>query len=116
MINNKIIFLVGASKKDIEKLLVLASEYKVKFIDTVKAGIINEYDYVSKEIDTFLYSKRNVLIVKFSGSVDVSQSIADEYSEMIVTMSTRKGSKYYMENLFDTFSNMILMLKYEENI
>lgn len=114
--NGKLIFLLDCSKKDIDKLVTITSNYRTKFVDTIKAGVVSEYDYISKEIDTFLYSKNNVLIVKFSGATDVSRDVGDDYSEMLVTLSTRKGHKCYTENLSKTFNDMLLILNYEENM
>lgn len=106
----KLVVLVDCPKKSITALKEQASDYKVKIIDTIKSGTASEYDYITKEIETFLYSGNDILIVKFSGSELVAEDIGDEYSEMLITLSCNKNSPFYVEDLVNTFSDMIILL------
>jgi hypothetical protein len=47
------------------------------------------------------------MIAKFSGRENVVKSLGGECSEMIIALSSNKGSVYYTHNLVSTFLELI---------
>lgn len=106
----KLIVLLDCPKKTMSMIKEQANNYKIREVDTINSATSSEYDYISREINDFLYSGNDILIVKFSGSKTVSSDIGDEYSEMVITLSCKKNSSFYSDNVVKTFSDMLLVL------
>lgn len=108
--------MIDGSKKNLEKMVDLASNKKnVLVVDTNTESTSDEADeylFLSSCVRKFSQSDRDVMLARFSGREQVAKDIGDVSSEMIVTMSYNKNSRYYTGcpvNIFESLLNIFEM-------
>lgn len=108
----KIVFLVECDK-EIDNLDL---DYKVMVVETNNLKEKKEINLICNSINKFSKSNYEILFVKFSGKEEISSLIGDEFSEMIVTLSSNKKSLYYTSNLVNSIKELIDIFKGENKI
>jgi uncharacterized UPF0160 family protein len=108
----KLIILVDGSTKNFLKLVdLLDNPDDCVLINTEKCEPKTEYKVIAEEIKKL--SSVPLLIVKFSGREEVFYELGSEFSEMIVFLSYKKKSPHYVENVPQTFMNIINLFSKE---
>lgn len=106
----KIIFLLDLQSNELDAVMDLVKTKKV-LLDTRKQTEEKEYSEIKYFIDLFLkssvYSNVDVMLVWFSGKESIVKDLGDEYSDMIVSLSTNKRSQYYTNEIQNVFNKMI---------
>jgi len=103
----KLIMLVDGSIGNFEKMMEVSSRKKSFFIDTEHCDEIHEYSYLVKSIHEFTMTDDEIMLAKFSGRDSIVENLGGEFSEMIVSLSYNKNSKYYTECPVDTFLDLV---------
>lgn len=108
----KLVVLVDGSSDNFEDMIDIAKNNNKHpiLIDTENCNETNEYRYLLNSIENFSHSNREVMLAKFSGKESITRNLGDERSEMIVTVSNKKSSKYYTECPTSLFLDMINIL------
>jgi len=75
-------------------------------LDTSKQNKEKEYNKIKNEINKFLNSDINVMLIRFSGREIIVKELGDEYSEMIIALSTNKRSSFYVSEMQKVFCEM----------
>ena len=102
----KIIFLLDLQSHELDAIMDLVKTKSI-FLDTRKRTEEIEYNEIKSEINKFLNSSFEIMIVRFSGRESIVKDLGDEYSEMIVALSTSKRSVYYTSELRNVFYKMM---------
>lgn len=102
----KIIFLLDLQSHELDAIMDLVKTKSI-FLDTRKRAEEIEYSEIKSEINKFLNSSFEIMIVRFSGRESIVKDLGDEYSEMIVALSTSKRSVYYTSELQNVFYKMM---------
>ena len=102
----KIIFLLDLQSHELDAIMDLVKTKSI-FLDTRKRTEEIEYNEIKSEINKFLNSSFEIMIVRFSGRETIVKDLGDEYSEMIVALSTSKRSVYYTSELQNVFYKMM---------
>jgi len=103
----KLILLVDSSTEKFEELLLLVKNKKVFFIETASFSENSEYKKLLHGIKVFLKSEDEIMLVRFSGRESIVKYLGDECSQMILCLSCKKKNIYYVENIRETFANLI---------
>lgn len=84
----------------------------VKFVDTMIGDIAvsNEYQRISSIVRS---AKSTITAVRFSGNMNVVSRLGDNYSDMIITISSNPEHPYYTNNTKESFER-ILNIFFEE--
>lgn len=106
----KFVMLVDSGSTCYEEMVEKAVEYKPYLISTKNCSEENEYRFLRNGIDKFLQSDMDVMLVNFSGRESITKDIGDECSEMVLTISENKRSKYYTECPIRTFVELTSIL------
>lgn len=106
----KLIVLLDSSKEKFKELCEIANEYDSFLIDTTvmpgveinESGLIETMIEFRKELDENNRNKEtDIMMVRFSGKVDVTKTLGDDCSEMIVPMSFKRDTHLYSLNPSD---------------
>lgn len=85
----KLVLLFDGSKKDFLAIENLYNNYNACFLDVCNIGANSDCEYhcISKAIRELSDSGCELLVVRYSGSLDVTQEIGDESSEMVIPVA-----------------------------
>lgn len=102
----KIIFLLDLQSHELDAIMDLVKTKSI-FLDTHDQTEEKEYNRIKYEIDKFLNSSIETMVVRFTGRETIVKDLGDEYSEMIVALSTNKQSRYYTREIRKIFFEML---------
>ena len=103
----KLVILADGSKYTFEQMVLRLDAKESILIDTESCDEAHEFRYLFDAIHELSHSGKEVLLAKFSGKENVSKNLGDECSEMIVTLSDRRGSRFYTEHPVEVCSELI---------
>lgn len=106
----KAIILVECKVSDFTEMLEASAKPTSMGVNLENFSEEQEYTKIFKKIDDFIKSGMELLLVRFSGRERVAQSIGDEYSTMLICMSSNKENPNYTENPVKTFADLIDIL------
>lgn len=109
----KLIVLIDGTSKNIDELMDgIDDPDEVLFFDThTCASEAVEYESLSTSASVFANMKTEIMVVRFSGNNYVANTLGDELSEMVITLSYNETSLYYADDLVATFLNTIDLFK-----
>lgn len=117
----KVTVLVDGSKKKFDELCYYLNENtsnknkkKILVGDTELSGKHSEYDYLERLIAYLIISKYEILLARFSGSEKVVRELGEVYAEMVVAVSFNKNNGFYIENLENSFLDILNLLTEKE--
>ena len=102
----KLVMLVDSSNGTASEMADATDRPSI-IIDTKHCDEANEYRYLLNSIDNFSQSNKEIMLANFSGKESITRNLGDECSEMIITLSDRKNSKYYTEYPIDMLRDLI---------
>jgi hypothetical protein len=80
----------------------------INYIDTNYQTEIPEEDYLENVISNFSNSRyADVLVIRYSGNESLAEDISGRFSDMIVSVSYDKDSKYYIDNPKNVFREFV---------
>lgn len=98
----KIILLIDADPARFRRIVNIVAKNNNKeplsFISG-KGDEVKDYNGLYNVIERFSHLNEDIIIINYSGEEEVVQSLGDERSEMIISLSYNKKSRYYVENL-----------------
>jgi len=103
----KLVMLIDGSRENFEEMIDVVDDKLSFFVDTENCNEVNEYRYLFNSIQDFEQSKKEVMLAKFSGKESIAKNLGEEFSEMILTLSDDKKSRYYTEYPIDMFLSLI---------
>jgi hypothetical protein len=89
--NNKLIFLIESSNEAFEEMRQLSADKKPVCLCAAIS----------------MFSDKPLMLIKCSGRESVMSTLGDEYSEMIIVLSSSRTSRHYIENVVDTFRDFV---------
>lgn len=102
----KLIILLDGSKNELEAIEHLTQEkYKTSFLDVCTRGSDCEYHCMHEAIDNFSATDGELLVIRYSGDLEVTQELGDESSEMIIPVAF-KGNTHCSLN-YEKFENLV---------
>lgn len=108
--NMKAVILFDGDDASFEEMVDTLNHKKPRLVHSAKCDESQEYEYLTRDMDYFFKSDDDIMLVKFSGKDSISKNLGEERSEMIITLSNKKNSKYYMECPKQTFVDLLNIL------
>jgi len=103
----KVVMLVEDSVSEFGEMEDILKGRKTLFVNTENCDEAEEYAFLSDSITYFTQSDNEIMLAKFSGRESIVNNLGGEHSEMIVTLSYNKNSKYYNEKPKTVFLDLI---------
>jgi len=103
----KLIVLIDGNPSDQSKMAKLAKDKNPISLFTRKSDEESEFNELYEAVEKFSKSDGEVMIVKYSGREIVTENLSSERPEMIISLSSKKTSKYYVENPVNMFLDLI---------
>ena len=107
----KLILLIESNTDDFKDMALLLDNKKADFVNTAMLSEQLEKRQIIYAITTFLNSDSEVMLAKFSGREKIVKFLGDEYTEMVLCISSNKKSLHYAEPLKNTFLELINIFK-----
>ena len=109
----KLVALIDCSNDNFKKIIEMSKHHKSVFLDTEHCDESHEYKYLLDSIKHLRSSDEEIVVAKYSGREMISKDLGDECPEMIVSFSTNKNSKNYIDCPVDIFINILNLLEKE---
>lgn len=112
--NMKVVILVESDAREFKEMLESIEDRKVFIVNTEWCDESFEYKRLKKAIKKFSRSNDQILLGKVSGRECVIRELGDEFSEMILALSSNENSMYYTGSPTVMFSDIINMFEKEK--
>jgi hypothetical protein len=104
----KLIVLVDGDPANPKRMIKVAKTNKpIMLAVTGKCDEIAEFNRIYEAIEKFSQSDGDIMIIGTSGREDVIDNLSSERPEMIIPLSSKKTSKYYVEKPVNMFLDLI---------
>jgi hypothetical protein len=111
----KLVMLVDSSRSGFEEMADLVDPTSTCLIDTTNCDATLEYGHLRSSVREFSQSDKELMLINFSGKESILKELGDECSEMILSISYDKNSKYYTECPIEMFLKLLDIFKKETN-
>jgi hypothetical protein len=104
----KVIFLIEDSNENYEEMRRISKKQGPVCLNTEGWSEEEELNTLSMAINMFM--DKDLMLIKCSGRESVMGELGDEYSEMMITLSSNRTSRHYIENTTEVFRDLVQKL------